>query len=103
VRGRCRGVLGDALRTVVLRAAAGHGHRRGHGRLPGSLADVGIDDDFIRPATRSPPGTSALFLLSTDAVVDRVMDALRSTGMELFAANLSSEQEDKLRTAFEHE
>lgn len=74
------------------------------GGLTGSLADVGIDDDFIKQARdQITPGTSALFLLSTDAVVDRVMDALRGTEMELIATNLSSEQEEKLRAAFEHE
>jgi uncharacterized membrane protein len=74
------------------------------GGLTGSMADVGIDDDFIKQAREQiTPGTSALFLLSSDAVVDRVMDALRGTEMELIATNLSSEQEETLRTAFEHE
>jgi uncharacterized membrane protein len=74
------------------------------GGLTGSLVDVGIDDDFIKQTREQiTPGTSALFLLSSDAVVDRVMDALRGTEMELIATNLSAEQEDNLRTAFEHE
>jgi uncharacterized membrane protein len=74
------------------------------GGLTGSLVDVGIDDDFIKQAREQiTPGTSALFLLSSDAVVDRVMDALRGTEMELIATNLSAEQEENLRTAFEHE
>lgn len=74
------------------------------GGLSGSLVDVGIDDDFIKQARdQITPGTSALFLLSSDAVIDRVMDALRSTDMELIATNLSAEQEDKLRAAFEDE
>lgn len=74
------------------------------GGLTGSLADVGIDDDFIkRVRDEVTPGTSALFLLSTDAVVDRVMDALRGTDMELIATNLSAEQEQQLRDAFEHD
>ena len=74
------------------------------GGLTGSLTDVGIDDDFIKRARdQITPGTSALFLLSTDAVVDRVMDALRGTEMELISTNLSTEQEQQLRDAFEHE
>ena len=74
------------------------------GGLAGSLTDVGIDDDFIKQARdQITPGTSALFLLSTDAVVDRVMDALRGTEMELISTNLSAEQEQQLRDAFEHE
>lgn len=35
--------------------------------------------------------------------MDRVTDALRGTDMELIATNLSSEQEQQLREAFEHE
>jgi uncharacterized membrane protein len=49
------------------------------------------------------PSTSALFLLTSDAVTDRVVDALRGTDMELISTNLSQEDEDKLRHAFEQE
>jgi uncharacterized membrane protein len=43
------------------------------GALTGSMADVGIDDDFIKKVRKEvTPGTSALFLLSTGAVLDRV-------------------------------
>jgi uncharacterized membrane protein len=74
------------------------------GGLSGSLVDVGIDDDFIKQARdQITPGTSALFLLTADAVMDRVMDELRGTDMELIATNLSKEQEEQLRAAFEHE
>ena len=46
------------------------------------------------------PGTSALFLLSSDAVIDRVKGAFHGTKAELVASNLSSEEEAKLREAF---
>ena len=46
------------------------------GALAGALADVGIDDHFInRVRDQVTPGTSALFLLTSDAVVGRVTDA----------------------------
>ncbi len=74
------------------------------GGLSGSLVDVGVDDNFIKQVRdQVTPGTSALFVLSTDAVTDRVKDALRGVEMELIATNLSKEEEDRLRTAFEHE
>ena len=42
------------------------------GALGGSLADAGIDDDFIDAVKQKvTPGTSALFLLSSDAVLDQ--------------------------------
>ena len=47
--------------------------------LSGSLADVGIDDDFIRQVREKvTPGTSALFALTSGATApDRVIDELR--------------------------
>ena len=73
----------------------------GLGALTGSLADVGIDDKFIdQTKSQITEGTSGLFLLTSDAVVDRVIDEMKSTNMELITTNLSKEQEDKLREAF---
>jgi uncharacterized membrane protein len=74
------------------------------GALFGSLADVGISDSFIRSVRdQVTPGTSALFLLSSDAVVDRVKEEFPASDAELISTNLSSEQEAKLRAAFEQE
>ena len=73
----------------------------GLGALTGSLADVGIDDKFIdQTKSQITEGTSGLFLLTSDAVVDRVIDEMKSTNMELITTNLSKDQEDKLREAF---
>lgn len=72
------------------------------GALGGSLTDVGIDDDFIESVkSEVTPGTSALFLLTQEAVVDRVKDALPAGHAQLIRSNLSSEQEAKLREVFE--
>ena len=74
------------------------------GGLSGSLVDVGIDDNFIkRVRDQVTPSTSALFLLTSDAVTDRVVDALRGVDMELISTNLSKEDEEALRHAFEQE
>jgi uncharacterized membrane protein len=72
------------------------------GALSGSLADVGIDDAFInRTRDEITPGTSALFVMSSDAVVDRVKDAFADhEPSELLFTNLSTEQEDALREVF---
>lgn len=74
------------------------------GALTGSMADVGIDDNFINGVKqRVTPGTSALFLLSSDAVIDRVKEAFHGTHAELVASNLTHEQEAKLREVFAEE
>jgi len=74
------------------------------GALVGSLADVGISNEFIdRVRQQVTPGTSALFLLSSDAVMDRVKAEFQNANAELISTNLSAEQEAKLREAFGHE
>ena len=73
------------------------------GALAGHFADYGIDDTFIQEVrSQVTPGTSALFLLSSGAVVDRVLAALQQAGVqgELISSNLSTEQEQQLREAF---
>ena len=72
------------------------------GALSGSLVDVGIDDEFIKKTREQvTEGTSAVFLLSQDAVVDRVAEAFKALPpYELIASNLSGEEEGKLREVF---
>jgi uncharacterized membrane protein len=74
------------------------------GALTGSLVDVGISDKFIKEVRdKVTPGTSALFLLSTDAVLDRVAAEFAGTGAQLISTNMSQEQESRLRAAFQQE
>jgi len=74
------------------------------GALTGSMADVGISDDFIQSVrSKVTPGTSALFLMTSDAVKDRVFEAMKQLNFEIVASNLSKEEEDKLRAAFGEE
>jgi uncharacterized membrane protein len=76
----------------------------GIGALTGSMSDVGIDDSFIRRMREEiQPGTSALFLLSSGAVVDKVKDAFAGQHMVLVETNLSNEEESKLRDVFADE
>lgn len=73
----------------------------GMGALTGAFTDVGIDDDFIKKTREQiTPGTSALFLMSSNATVDKVVDELKQYKFELIASNMSQEQEDKLRAMF---
>lgn len=73
------------------------------GAAAGSLTDVGIDDDFIRKTQdKVVPGTSALFLLTADAVLDRIKERFEGGHFELIHTNLSNEQEKALREVFEN-
>jgi uncharacterized membrane protein len=73
------------------------------GAAAGSMADVGIDDRFINKVRdKVTPGTSALFVLTSDAVLDRVESGFAEQGpAELIYTNLSDEQEAALRQVFE--
>jgi uncharacterized membrane protein len=71
------------------------------GGLSGAFADVGIDDDFIKQVREYvTEGTSALFLLSSGAVIDRVKEGVEDIDFELITTNLPKEEEDKLRETF---
>jgi uncharacterized membrane protein len=73
------------------------------GALAGKFSDYGIDDDFIKSVgAKVTKGTSALFLMTSDAVMDKVSDAVKGKGwnFEILSTNLSKEQEDQLREDF---
>jgi uncharacterized membrane protein len=74
------------------------------GALSGSMRDAGINDDFIRDCREKiTEGTSALFLMTSDATKDKVIDAMKQHTFEIITTNLSKEQEDALRAAFQEE
>ncbi|WCO68159.1 DUF1269 domain-containing protein [Iamia majanohamensis] len=74
------------------------------GAFSGSMADAGIDDDFIDSVrSQVTPGTSALFVMSSDAVIDKVKESFEGTQAHLIHTNLSNEQEAALREAFSPE
>jgi uncharacterized membrane protein len=71
------------------------------GALAGSMSDIGINDEFIKQVREHvTPGTSALFVLTSNEVVDKVLDEFKQTGATLLSTNLSTEQEGRLREAF---
>ena len=73
------------------------------GALTGRFSDYGIDDDFIKSVGQKvTEGTSALFLMTSDAVMDKVSDAVKGKdwNFEILSTNLSKEQEDQLREDF---
>jgi uncharacterized membrane protein len=71
------------------------------GAIAGSLSDAGIDDGFInRVRDGVTPGTSALFVMSSDAVLDKVRDAFAGQRPELIFTNVSDEQEAAIREVF---
>jgi uncharacterized membrane protein len=73
----------------------------GIGALHGSLGHVGIDEKFIGQVKGAvTEGTSAVFLMSSSGVADRISQRFIGMKPELIATNLGSDQEAKLREAF---
>ena len=98
------GFWGMLLGLLFLVPIAGLAFGAAAGAVAGSLATYGIDDGFIRAVrSRVTPGTSALFVFSRGAVVDRVVEELDDDDIELIRSNLTSEQERKLRDTFGEE
>jgi uncharacterized membrane protein len=93
-------LLGLIFFVPFLGAAMG----AGMGALTGSLGDIGIDDDFIKQVREEvTEGTSALFTLTSEAKLDKVVDELRQYDFEIISTNLSEEQEKQLHEAFAQE
>lgn len=71
------------------------------GALSGKFADYGINDEFIkRTREKVTEGTSALFLMTSGAVKDKVVDEMKGMDFEIIATNLSKEEEENLQAAF---
>jgi uncharacterized membrane protein len=71
------------------------------GALFGKAADYGINDDFIKKVSAAiQPGTSALFLLASDAKVDKVVEQLKPFDGEIIHTSLSKTEEKHLKEAF---
>ncbi len=71
------------------------------GALSGHFSDYGINDDFIKEVqSKVTEGTSALFLMTGAATLDKVSEAFQGESMELIQSNLSHEQETTLREHF---
>lgn len=70
----------------------------GMGALMGKMADMGIDDDFMKQvSSQLQPGQAALFLYTHGTVMDKVADAVKPYHCKLIHTSLSKENEAKLR------
>jgi uncharacterized membrane protein len=71
------------------------------GAIRGAFEDYGINDVLIEEMRQKvTEGTSALFLISSAGVIDKIVPALKDIPFEITATTLSKEQEEKLHAAF---
>jgi uncharacterized membrane protein len=72
----------------------------GFGAMSGSMADYGINDEFIKNLGNTiPKGSSALFMLIKSSTPDKVLPEIEPFKPRVLKTSLSNEQEEKLRSA----
>ncbi|EFH82628.1 DUF1269 domain-containing protein [Ktedonobacter racemifer] len=70
----------------------------GAGALSGKMADIGIDDNFIKQVSNAiQPGEAALFLLTREAVMDKIIPQIKDIQFQVIQTSLSSQDEAQLR------
>ena len=89
-------LVGLLFLNPLLGAAVG----AGAGAVSGALADVGVNDRFMKElAERLQPGGSMLFVLFRSISLDKALKELEGTGGTIIRTSLSHEDEDRLRAA----
>jgi len=70
------------------------------GAVGGKMADVGVNDDFMKQlGAHLPAGGAALIALGRSGTPDRVLERLRPFGGEVIQTSLNEEDEAHLRAA----
>ncbi len=72
------------------------------GAVSGALADVGINDNFMKElAGHLEPETSALFILVRSVTLDKVLPEIEPFGGKVLQSSLTQEDEAKLQAALD--
>jgi uncharacterized membrane protein len=90
------GLIGLIFLAPLLGMAVG----AASGAIGGKMADVGVDDTFVKDlGARLQPGAAALIALGSSTARDKVIERVRPYGGEILQSSLSTEAEDQLRAA----
>ncbi len=94
------GFWGSLIGLIFLNPLLGLAVGAASGAVSGALADIGIDDNFMKDlASTLKPGSSALFVLVRKATPDKVLEELAGTGGTVLKTSLSHEDEARLQAA----
>src|SRR3954468_6768169 len=70
------------------------------GAVAGKVSDVGVDDQLMKTlAAKLPRGGAALIALGSTSGTGKVLERIKSYGGEVIQTSLSTEDEERLRTA----
>ncbi|MDX0615449.1 DUF1269 domain-containing protein [Sinorhizobium medicae] len=94
------GLVGLLFLNPIAGFAIGGALGAGAGALSGSLADYGIDDEFIKSLGNTiPNGSSALFVLVRKVQPEKVFAEFSGLRGRVLKTSLSPEQEQRLQAA----
>jgi uncharacterized membrane protein len=97
-------VWGGLIGLLFLAPLFGMAVGAASGALGGKMADVGVNDDFVKQlGEKLKPGTAALIALGQTDARDKVLDRVRSYGGEIIQTSLSEEEDARLRAALSGE
>ncbi len=97
------GFWGLLIGLIFLNPLLGAAVGAGAGAISGALADVGINDRFMKElAAQLKPGGSMLFVLFKSISLDKALAELEGTGGTIIRTSLSHEDENRLRAALTH-
>ena len=90
------GLIGLIFLAPLLGMAVG----AASGAVGGKMADVGVNDDFMKDlGAKLQPGGAALIALGSTDARDKLIDRVKSYGGEVIQTSLSSDAEQHLRAA----
>ena len=94
------GFWGALIGLIFLNPLIGAAVGAGAGALSGKLADIGIEDKFMKELGASfQPGTSALFVLVKEATRDKILVRLKGFGGKVLQTSLAKDDEETLQKA----
>jgi uncharacterized membrane protein len=92
------GLIGLIFLAPLLGMAVG----AASGALGGKMADVGVDDNFMKDlGTRLQPGGVALIVLGSTDARDKLLDRVKGYGGDVIQTSLGTEEEEHLRAALD--
>ena len=99
--GAVSGMLwGSLIGLIFMMPLAGAAIGAASGAFSGRLADLGINDEFMRQAARTlQSGNAALFLLIRKMTTDKVLAGLRGAGGTVLRSSSDETKEEALRAA----
>jgi uncharacterized membrane protein len=93
-------VWGGLIGLLFLAPVVGMAVGAASGALGGKMADVGVDDKFMKTlGEKLTPGTAALVVLSQSSAPEKVLERISKYGGEVIQSSLSDDQEEHLRAA----